>query len=31
VFDTIAVSAVRLCDGLFSAVYQFDGQLIQGV
>ena len=25
VFDTIARSAVRLCDGLFSALYQFDG------
>jgi signal transduction histidine kinase/HAMP domain-containing protein len=28
VFDTIARSAVRLCDGLFSALFQFDGELI---
>jgi signal transduction histidine kinase len=28
VFDTIVRSAVRLCDGLFSALYQFDGELI---
>jgi GAF domain-containing protein len=28
VFDTIVRSAVRLCDGLFSALYQFDGDLI---
>jgi signal transduction histidine kinase len=28
VFDTIVSSAVRLCDGLFSALYQFDGELI---
>ena len=27
-FDTIVRSAVRLCDGLFSALYQFDGELI---
>jgi GAF domain-containing protein len=27
VFDTIAKSAVRLCDGLFSAVIRFDGKL----
>src|SRR5262249_29363218 len=26
VFDTIVRSAVRLCDGLFSALYQFDGE-----
>ena len=31
VFDAIAASAVRLCDGLFGAVYQFDGQLIHFV
>jgi len=28
VFDTIVRSAVRLCDGLFSALYPFDGELI---
>jgi signal transduction histidine kinase len=28
VFDTIVRSAVSLCDGLFSAVYQFDGELL---
>src|SRR5262245_566223 len=28
VFDTIVRSAVTLCDGLFSAVYQFDGELL---
>ncbi len=27
VFDTIVRSAVRLCDGLFSSVYQFDGEV----
>jgi len=27
VFDTIVRNAVRLCDGLFSALYQFDGDL----
>jgi signal transduction histidine kinase len=31
VFDTIARSAVRLCDGLFSALFQFDGELIHHV
>src|SRR5713226_4860119 len=31
VFDTIVGSAVRLCDGLFSALYQFDGELIHHV
>src|SRR5438445_3537481 len=31
VFDTIAESAVRLCDGLFSAVFTFDGTLINFV
>jgi GAF domain-containing protein/anti-sigma regulatory factor (Ser/Thr protein kinase) len=31
VFDTIARSAVRLCDGLFSALYQFDGELLHHV
>jgi GAF domain-containing protein len=31
VFDTIVKSAVRLCDGLFSAVFQFDGELIHQV
>jgi GAF domain-containing protein len=29
VFDTIVRSAVRLCGGLFSALYQFDGELVQ--
>src|SRR3984893_10064607 len=28
VFDTIVRSAVRLCDGLFSALFRFDGDLI---
>jgi GAF domain-containing protein/anti-sigma regulatory factor (Ser/Thr protein kinase) len=28
VFDTIVRSAVRLCDGLFSALFQFDGELV---
>src|SRR5712692_6280258 len=27
VFDTIVRSAMKLCDGLFSALYQFDGEL----
>ncbi len=31
VFDTIVRSAVRLCDGLFSALFQFDGVLIRQV
>jgi two-component system NtrC family sensor kinase len=31
VFDTIVRSAVRLCDGLFSSVFQFDGELIHNV
>ena len=31
VFDTIVRSAVRLCDGFFGALYQFDGELIQRV
>src|SRR6266487_1173562 len=31
VFDTIVRSAVRLCDGLFSSLFQFDGELIQHV
>ena len=31
VFDTIVRSAVRLCDGLFSAVFQYDGELIEQV
>jgi GAF domain-containing protein len=31
VFDTIVSSAVKLCDGLFSALYQFDGELIHRV
>jgi GAF domain-containing protein len=31
VFDTIVRSAVRLCDGLFSAVFQFDGERIHQV
>jgi signal transduction histidine kinase len=29
VFDTIVRSAVRLCDGLFGALFQFDGELLQ--
>ena len=28
VFDTIAENALRLCGGIFSAVYRFDGELI---
>jgi len=31
VFDTIVRSAVRLCDGLFSGLYQFDGELLHYV
>jgi GAF domain-containing protein len=31
VFDTIVTSAVTLCDGLFSALFQFDGELINQV
>jgi len=31
VFDTIVRSAVRLCNGLFSALFQFDGELIHHV
>jgi signal transduction histidine kinase len=31
VFDTIVKSAVRLCNGLFSGVYRFDGELLHHV
>ena len=31
VFDTIVRSAVRLCSGLFGALYQFDGELLYHV
>jgi two-component system, NtrC family, sensor kinase len=31
VFDTIVRSAVRLCNGLFSALYQFDGEALHQV
>src|SRR5262249_26562646 len=31
VFDTIVRSAVRLCDGLFSSLFQFDGELLHQV
>jgi signal transduction histidine kinase/HAMP domain-containing protein len=31
VFDTIVKNAVTLCDGLFSALFQFDGELIHPV
>jgi len=31
VFDTIVRSAVRLCDGLFSSLHQFDGELLHQV
>jgi signal transduction histidine kinase len=31
VFDTIVRSAVRLCDGLFGALYRFDGELLHHV
>jgi PAS domain S-box-containing protein len=31
VFDTIVESAVRLCNGLFSALFRYDGELIHQV
>jgi GAF domain-containing protein len=31
VFDTIVKSAARLCEGLFSALFQFDGELLHHV
>jgi GAF domain-containing protein len=31
VFDTIVQHAVRLCDGLFGALYRFDGELMHHV
>jgi len=31
VFDTIVRSAVRLCDGLFGTLFQFDGELLRHV
>ncbi len=31
VFDTIVSSAVQLCDGLFSALYRFDGERLHHV
>src|SRR5262249_41823590 len=31
VFDAIVRSAVRLCDGLFSGLYQYDGEVIEQV
>jgi signal transduction histidine kinase len=31
VFDTIVRNAVRLCDGVFSALFRFDGELIHFV
>ncbi len=31
VFDTIVESAVRLCDGIFSALFRYDGELIHQV
>src|SRR5262249_1145972 len=31
VFDAIVGSAVRLCDGLFSGLYQYDGEVIEQV
>ena len=31
VFDTIVSSAVRLCGGLFSSLFQFDGELVHMV
>jgi GAF domain-containing protein len=31
VFDAIVASAVRLCDGLFGTLWQFDGELIHQV
>src|SRR5262249_43500133 len=31
VFDTIVRSALRLCDGLFSSLFQFDGSLLHPV
>jgi signal transduction histidine kinase len=29
VFDTIVQSAVRLCEGLFSSLFQFDGEMLR--
>src|SRR5215471_14869467 len=31
VFDAIAESSLRLCGGLFSSVYRFDGELVHMV
>src|SRR4029453_11720536 len=31
VFDTIVRSALRLCNGLFSSLFQFDGNLLHPV
>jgi signal transduction histidine kinase len=31
VFETIVRSAVKLCDGLFSALFQYDGELVRQV
>jgi len=31
VFDAIVLNAVRLCDGLFSALWQYDGELVHQV
>jgi GAF domain-containing protein len=31
VFDTIVQSVIRLCDGVFTTVFQFDGELIHAV
>src|SRR5262249_27034615 len=31
VFDTIVETVVRLCDGVFTTVFQFDGELIHAV
>jgi two-component system NtrC family sensor kinase len=31
VFDTIVRNAVRLCDGVFSSLFQFDGELLHFV
>ena len=28
VFDTMTANALRLCDGRFSTIYRFDGELI---
>ncbi len=31
VFDTIVASVARLCDGVFTMVFRFDGELVHAV